>query len=253
MKIHLLSDLHLEYADFTPCVPAADLIVLAGDVGVGTAGVEWARRHYPEHPVLYVPGNHEFYGGEVSEVLAAMRQAAEGSRVTILDRELAVVDGIRFLGLTLWTDFRLFAGDDPLEHMWAQVDARRGIPDFDGRIRVREGASDTGLSPEISGRWHGIERQWLASELVRPFAGKTVVVSHHAPSLRSIPAMYAADLLTPAYASALDPFMAHCDLWLHGHTHAPVDYVAGRCRVVCNPRGYDGESAGFDAELVITL
>lgn len=96
MRIHVLSDLHLEFSPFAPQVTAADVIILAGDIHVKGRGVPWARQAF-EGPVLYVPGNHEFYGGHLSHTLASMRAEAD-TRVRVLERDDVVINGTRFLG-----------------------------------------------------------------------------------------------------------------------------------------------------------
>ena len=121
MKLHIVSDLHTEFADFTPPDTDADVVVLAGDVGVGTAGVEWAARRFRAIPVLYVPGNHEYYDHDLRNVDDL--RAAAPDHIHVLDKEVLELGGVRFLGATLWTDFRLhgegeawFARQRPGEH-----------------------------------------------------------------------------------------------------------------------------------------
>ena len=109
------------------------------------------------------------------------------------------------------------------------------------------------LTPDIAQRWHRHSIKWLSRELAKPFAGKTVVVTHHAPSRRSVPDCYARHPATPAYASACDALVAQADLWIHGHVHQACEYTIGKCRVVCNPRGYGGEDEEFNAQRLLSL
>jgi len=106
MRIHVLSDLHLEEQPFTPDAGDADVVVLAGDIHNGAAGIEWAEQVFGV-PVLYLAGNHEYYDGEFDAVQAAMSAAARGSPVDLLDCSERIIDGVRFLGCTLWTDYSL--------------------------------------------------------------------------------------------------------------------------------------------------
>ena len=254
LKIHLLSDLHLESANFrSHSLAEADVVVLAGDIHVGAAGVEWAIEMFPEHPVLYVPGNHEFYFCDVDQTLVAMRHAATGSNVQILDRGMAEFDGVRFLAATLWTDFKLYAGNDEVEHAWAKVDARRHVPDYDGRIRYLQAGREQEVTPDITQRWHEASCAWLSRQLCKHSAGPTVVVTHHAPSGRSIAPDYVGNPISAAYASNLDALAQKATVWMHGHTHCNSAYTIGNCRVVCNPRGYGSEVEGFDPGFVIDL
>ncbi len=253
MRLLVMSDLHLEHAALELRLTDCDLVILAGDIDVGARGVQWAIAQFQDTPVLYVPGNHEYYHGEVDATLAAMRSAAAGTNVHILDRECMSFGNVRFLGTTLWTDFRLFSGADESETMWSKTDARRGVPDYDGRIRFLREGRDEGVSPEVTQHWHQQAVAWLSAELSRTFDGVTVVVTHHAPSIRSIPAVYAKNVSTPAYASHLDWLVASSNLWIHGHTHSRADYQVASCRVVCNPRGYESERSGFEPGLIIEV
>ena len=254
MNLLVLSDLHLENQPIQIDVPPeADAVVLAGDIAEGADGILWARETFRDLPVFYVAGNHEFYGGEVGAVAAAMRQAAAGSNVLLLEKAACVMGGVRFLGATLWTDFSLFAGDDENGQAWAKADAARYVPDFDSRIRCLADDHAIGLTPDITQRWHRQSAAWLARELAKPFQGKTVVITHHAPSARSVPECYAAHPATPAFASPCDGLVAHADLWIHGHMHQACEYAIGKCRVVGNPRGYVGDASGFEHSKLISV
>ena len=116
------------------------------------------------------------------------------------------------------------------------------------------------LRPEDTLRLHAEQRDWLLRELQRPFAGPTVVVTHHAPHRDSLAPRFAADWISAAYVSEL-PAAAfdRPALWVHGHTHTSRDYRVGNCRVICNPRGYargrggPPENAEFDPALVVDV
>ena len=230
MKLHILNDLHIEFEDFEPPATDADVIVLAGDIGVGMEGLRWAEARFPDRPVIYVPGNHEFYHHDIDLIDALKAEAPD--HIHVLNDDQVVIDGVRFLGSILWTDFALFGETD---RFFAQQAARQRMTDFS--IIQNHGRRFT---PEDAARRHAASRGWLASMLAQPFDGKTVVVTHHAPSSRSVPARYARDLLTPAFASNLETLMDSdgVALWIHGHIHDSFDYEIDGTRVVCNPRGY---------------
>jgi predicted phosphodiesterase len=244
MNVLLLSDLHLENPGFVPYpniddIPEnVDVVVLAGDIHVGTQGVAWAQKYFSRWPVLYVPGNHEFYGGEYHETLTNLRHACAGSNVQLLERDSVVIGDIGFLGTTLWTDFLLFADtedeDGHKEQAWAMADAASYMADFGGSITVREspGVQPVQLTPAHTVTWHKQSVLWLEAMLGTPFEGKTIVISHHAPCQRSVPPEFTRHRLTPAYASRLDCIVEKSDYWLHGHTHHELEYKQGRCCVI---------------------
>ncbi len=263
MKLAVLSDLHLEISPWD--VPErtlreADVIVVAGDIGAHTNGLVWARGAIPGKRIVYVAGNHEFYGAEVHGLIAEMRRVAHELHIDFLEQDEIIIDGerdsVRFLGTTLWTDFQLFGGYSVAAGMRS---AERHMLDFDGRIRC----APTSFSPADSIALHRKARDWLAARLNEPFDGKTVVVTHHAPSRRSIAARFESDLMSAAFASNLDDLVAKSHLWVHGHTHNACDFRVGmdpeKGRVICNPRGYRretyvgarGEKTGWHPRLLI--
>lgn len=253
MKLHILSDLHLSQQGLPHPQTGADVVVLAGDIARPEAAMAWAAGF--DKPVLYVPGNHEFYGGSLPGTLRVLRQHA-ASHVTVLDCGETVLGGVRFLGATLWTDFQLDA--DPAQRAAAMAEAQEMIRDF-SRIRIGDAADAPMLSPTTSSALFAQQSVWLQSKLAEPFAGKTVVITHHAPTRRSIHPRFAGSLLNTCFVSDAEALVAGSGavLWIHGHTHDSFDYHAGRTRVVCNPRGYarDGvnENALFDPGFVIDL
>lgn len=250
VRVRLLSDVHTELAPYSPSDVEADLVVLAGDIGKGVRGVQWATRWFPEVPVVYVPGNHEYYGGALPRVTAKMRSAAEGTNVAVLDREAWLGTGVRVLGATLWTDFALFG----VSSVFASSEAARaGLNDY---RRIRTSPRFSKLRPIDTQREHRESLAWLRARLAEKTDGPTIVVTHHAPSLRSIAPQFSTDPLTPAYASNLDELVESSGavLWLHGHTHHASDYRIGDTRVVCNPRGYaDDLVPGFGPRLVLEV
>ena len=116
------------------------------------------------------------------------------------------------------------------------LEARTVMNDY-RRIRVSAGGYRK-LQPRGTAQLHAKQKEWLERKLDEPFAGRTVVVSHMAPSMRSIAPEYAADLVSAAYASNLENLVAKTDIWIHGHTHTSFDYQLEGCRVVANPLGY---------------
>jgi predicted phosphodiesterase len=234
MRIRVLSDLHLEFKDWNPPKADSDVVVLAGDIHVGVHGIEWARRHFPSMPIVYVPGNHEFYGEHIQDMTQEL--VAEGRRlgVDVLVGCSTVIGGVRFLGATLWTDFAL-GGTDPSSIDRAMADAQFGMYDF----HVIRCGDNRKFRPTDARAMHLEQVQWLRHQLTDGFVGTTVVVTHHLPHRRSIHPKYQTSDLNPGFASDLGDLMGpSVSLWIHGHTHESFDYVVNGTRVVCNPRGY---------------
>jgi 3',5'-cyclic AMP phosphodiesterase CpdA len=253
VKIRVLSDLHLE-CDEPDAIPHADadLIVLAGDIHNHAEGIRWAAETFGDNaPVVYVPGNHEYYDGEFGALEVAMRDAAANVDNVHYLNNAALIDPDgrwRVLGTTLWTDFQLFGESE--EEMAASIAAAEKVMlDFRGPIQVTWPSSATatagaGQGPRLFAAadtlaLHAHAREWLEQKLAEPFPGKTIVVTHHAPHRSSLADRFANDLSSAGFISHLTDLVGPpVALWIHGHTHTPFDYVANGTRVVCNPRGY---------------
>jgi predicted phosphodiesterase len=251
MRIQILSDLHLSRGE--PDIPRTDaaLVVLAGDIARPREAIAWAARL--GKPALYVPGNHEFYGSSIGATLRELAEASAGTNVTVLDDAVATVEGVRFLGSTLWTDFRLDGGGEARTR--AMEFSQRFVRDF-SRIRDDDGAPFT---PEASAARFARHAAWLDARLREPHDGPTVVITHHAPARESVHARFADSPVNPCFVSDAAHLMgaARVRLWIHGHTHDSFDYRVAGTRVICNPRGYakDGvdENASFDPALVVDV
>ncbi len=251
MKLQILSDLHiLNYrrevweARLPTFQTDADVLVMAGDiVSVSPRHYPWSKARlqeftarYPQ--VVYVPGNHEFYGTAIEkgmDHLDALEK--EIPNLHFLRQGHAVtIDGQRFIGGTLWQPKPIEGFDEPAD----DINDHRCISDFhiEAEAQYRE----------LKG--------YLEKELV----AADVVVTHHAPSTRSLADQFRGDpcnrwFITPE----MEPLMTERQpkLWVHGHVHTPFDYMAGETRVVCNPAGYPGEGndsgRAFDPKLVIEI
>ncbi|MES2480636.1 MAG: metallophosphoesterase [Pseudomonadota bacterium] len=267
MKIQLLSDLHLEAnPDFRARpAPGADLLVLAGDIGSYQPGSQLdghdfgldrfsPRLGWPQ-PVLYVPGNHEYDGLDFDETHQRLRETCERLGITWLEREALVIDGVRFVGTTLWTDFdALSAGEtDP-----AKIEKARDKAFRAANFYLNKNTALRGGEPLLAEGWRALglaSQQWLRQALARPFDGPTVAVTHFAPSLRSVDPRYGLTPGTAGFCNALDDLMPLAQLWLHGHVHCPHDYTVGGCRVLTNTLGYagKGEQDAFRERFVIDV
>lgn len=282
MKIQLLSDLHLEAHPHFQAQPApdADVLVLAGDVGSYQQGGQLTDGDFglaqfsplPQWgawptPVVFVPGNHEYDAQDFDEAHLRLQRTCGKLGIAWLERETLVLNGVRFVGTTLWSDFDALA-----DHENAQ--------DLSRRLRLRDKAFRAAnfYLRKTGGTRAGepflaepmreqalVCQQWLRSALTQPFDGPTVAVTHFAPSLRSADPRYGLVPGTAGFCNALDALLPHARLWLHGHLHAPSDYVVQghdaqtqqpwQCRVVANPLGYarKGEQESFRSQLCIPV
>lgn len=259
MRLLILSDLHHELwhekaAVIDPSISRPGVVILAGDINTGAQAVSWAAQTFRDLPVIYVHGNHEAYGKSLEQVQAKILAACElHPNVHFLDCGEIVIDGVRFLGATLWTDFRLL-GDDTRQS--AMRTAETGMNDYK-RIRLAT-AGYRKLRTGDTARFHAQHKSWLRQKLDESFNGTTVVVTHMAPSPLSLHEDEAFDEIYASYASRMEDVVEHADLWVHGHLHRSQDYRIGKCRVVSNPCGYprrDGgiENADFDPNWVVEV
>ena len=250
MRLNVLSDLHLSLGALAVPANDADVVVLAGDIARPKEAIAWASGF--AKPVLYVPGNHEFYGGSIAGTVAELRRLSAGSNIHVLDDDEVAIEGVRFLGTTLWTDFLLFGEGE--QRAAAMCEAKRLMRDFS---RIHLGGSP--FTPEASAALFRRHAAWLESKLAEPYAGPTVVITHHAPSRKSIHPRFADSLMNACFVSDAEHLIdgRRARLWIHGHTHDSFDYLVNGTRVVCNPRGYakDGvnENPSFDPNLLATI
>ncbi|MGU3493957.1 metallophosphoesterase [Xanthobacteraceae bacterium A53D] len=247
MKLWIMSDLHLDAHPFELRTPSTrpDILVVAGDVATPLSrGIQWLRES-TDLPIVMVAGNADFHGTRIADEKALARQLAGEAGIHLLEEDATIVEGVRFLGATLWTDYML-DGD----YSGSMAAASMGLMDH-RQIATADGV----FRPENAGAAHRRAKAWLDGMLSQPFDGPTVVVTHHAPTPRSIGPRFAGDPLNPAFASDLSDLILRRQpaLWVHGHVHERCDYQVAATRVVCNPRGYALEPTGFDPMWVVTI
>ncbi len=245
-----MSDLHIEFASFdTPDVDAA-VTILAGDIHTRDRGVPFVRELSMLRPVIYVAGNHEFYGTAIPKLYDKIKCLTSNNDIHFLQDDVFILDGVRFIGATLWTDYGLL-GNDTRE--LGMMIAKTLMTDFK---KIRTSPDFRKLSPSYLYSSFCKSIRTLETLLSMPHTGPTVVVTHHAPSLQSIAPQHRNDLISASYASNLEELiLSHdIDIWIHGHTHNCVDYNIGNTRVISNQRGYPGEcQTGFDPSFTIML
>jgi len=248
MRLHILSDLHLEFGPVKIPPIEADVVVLAGDIHLGREGRWWLRSQFPDKPAIYILGNHEFYRHSLPELTETLKRETDGSRIHLLENSSVEINGFTFLGCTLWTDFRL--SPDPEAAMQA---AEGMMSDYS---IVQFSAENRVLRARDTARLHAESVAWLRGELAKCDRARTIVVTHHAPSDCSEAPYHANSPLKPAFASNLNSLIEQSGvpLWIHGHTHYNVDYMIGSTRVLTNQRGYpDQLCKGFDPSLVVGI
>ncbi|ROI00217.1 metallophosphoesterase [Chryseobacterium daecheongense] len=248
MKIQIISDLHQEFGYTDLNFDRSDVVVLAGDVNLGTKGVEWIKSKIPDKPVLYVLGNHEYYKGSYPKTLNKIKEAAIGSNVIVLEDNFIDLDGIRFHGTTLWTDFSIFG--DPMQY---GMICQSAMNDYK---KIKRDPSYSKMRTIDIFKIHQLSRIWLKESLTHSKDLKNIVITHHAPSIQSVPEHFKNDPVTSAYASNLEDFIVeHQPLyWIHGHIHTPCRYKIGKTEIICNPHGYiDEKYNGYDKELIVEV
>jgi Icc-related predicted phosphoesterase len=257
LRLWILSDLHLELTrgwdlPFGDARPDFDLLVVAGDLITRMErGVEWLKARVDR--VLYIPGNHEFYGTDIDRTVEKARAAAAGSNIHILQNDTVTIDGITFVGATLWTDFDLFGDAE-----YAMTAAAGSMNDY-RKIRLRN--YELRLRPKDTLKRHIESRDFIERELRKP--GRHVVVTHHAPHPTGVRRGFERDIISAAYASDLTDLIVsgEPELWVYGHTHEARQDVVGSTRLVTNAKGYGpwppGElvwdNARFDPQLIVEI
>ncbi len=242
MRINYFSDVHLEFGEQSLPETDADIVVAAGDIGVFDQGIAWLKAI--NKPVIYVAGNHEFYNNEYNQVLVMLRQACVGTNIHFLEKDQLIFQGVRFIGCTLWADL-FVEGEEKAEALG------KSLNDF----RKVSFESETFNQKQFSAL-HRVSKAWLEEQLARPYAGKTVVITHHAPTEWSW-------IDTPnslkklAYCNDLKPLFHEYEIaaWFHGHVHNLGDYRIADARILSNTRGYVGRKivAGFDVNKTVDI
>jgi predicted phosphodiesterase len=231
MKLQLISDLHTEFWDNPGKLyariqiePDLDFLVIAGDLVVPSrqpgAHVKEAFEHYAKlaRHIIYVDGNHEYYGGSFESVETTLR-AIMPSNFHWLSNHDETIDGVHFFGGTMW-----FANVDGLNHYYKQY-----MNDFKLIEDLESVAYDRNQIFSA-----------LGELVIRP---ETIVVTHHLPHMNSVPERFKREPTNRFFVSDQTGLIGRRQprLWMHGHTHEPCDYKLGETRVLCNPYGYPSD------------
>ena len=242
MRINYFSDIHLEFGPLDIPNNDADIIIAAGDIGIFSQGVKWLKKL--NKPVVYVAGNHEFYGCEYNQTLKMLRDECKGSSICFLENDTFIYKNIRFLGCSLWADLYL-EGEEKANALGKALNDFRKIT-----------YSDEPFNQKLFSTLHYSSKKWLEDELAKPHDGKTVVITHHAPTEWSWDNSKN-KLKKIAYCTDLR-YLFHeyeIEAWFHGHIHSPGDYRIAGARILSNPRGYVGRKSveSFDQNKIVEI
>ncbi len=243
MKIHFASDTHYEMGfstDYKP--PKADVYIFAGDLTSYKNVIMTLKTLYgTDTPVIYIPGNHEYYFSSLKKVSAYLRRVfKEVDNFYYLNPGAVVINNVNFIGATLWTDFGLYG-----KHMAPM--ARLKAPDV-----INDYTYIEDFTPYKAQTAHRRHLNFIKKNMSKK---KNVIITHHAPSIKSIMPKYQYNhIMNTNFASDLDyMFGKHIPLWIHGHMHDSINYERNGTSVLANPYGYHGENKQFDKNIIVEI
>jgi predicted phosphodiesterase len=242
VRINYFSDVHLEFGEQRLPETDADIVVAAGDIGIFKQGIDWLKSI--DKPVVYVAGNHEFYGYDYQQTLRMLRNECAGSQIQFLEKDQFIFQGVRFLGCTLWTNL-FIEGPEKAEALGRTLNDFRKVS-YAGQA----------FEPKHFTELHKESKSWLETQLALPFTGRTVVVTHHAPTEWSW--IDSPNVLKKlAYCNDLKSLFHEYEIaaWFHGHVHNLGDYRIADARILSNTRGYVGRKHvnGFNIDKVVDI
>ncbi|WP_316206807.1 MULTISPECIES: metallophosphoesterase [unclassified Bradyrhizobium] len=258
MLLWILSDLHFELCrgwdlPVGHAQPQFDVLVVAGDLVTRMErGVELLRRCVIDRPVVYVAGNHEFYGCDIDRTVEKARQAAADTNVHVLQNDAVVINGVLFIGATFWTDFALYGNPE--------LAMRRAADEMNDYRKIRKNGYTERLRPKDTLIRHLESRRFFAQAIREAQADRIVVVTHHGCVRETLRRGSEADILSSAYVSDCPDLLGSVNLWVYGHTHEGRDFTIGQTRIVSNAKGYGPwrlggawENPRFDPRYVIEI
>lgn len=259
-KIGVLSDLHLEGSNIdTLHNPGWDILVIPGDLSADLSMLDrfFSYKAPTDIPIIYVLGNHEYEGRRFNTVVDQYREILKPyEHVHLLDNESVIIDNIKFIGSTLWSDFELRGLEQKQQSMdWAKFN----VVDFSYIFKPNEnGDGYHNISPEEMVQESKKAQKFIEFELKNnSFEGEKFVVTHFAPHPKSVNPNYT-KVDVAYWVNNLEHLMGFSQYWVHGHTHTSYDYEVEGTRVICNPRGFAktfdvNQNYKFNRELILPV
>lgn len=256
MNLHPVSDLHIAKGEIVEPLPlCADVLVLAGDVIEGASNVQAiaaAAKNYIEacRPVLFVAGNHEFFGSIYAQAIRSLHRECAKLGITFLHNRALTIEGVDFFGATLWTSFVLPGMSDKRGNISTGA---HFMPEY--RMCWTDKRGGQPLSPDYTIRAHNKSRRLLEKFLFLKSNRPKCVITHHAPSLQGVAPRYRGSTTTAAFVTNMEPMIAQHGphVWVFGHTHFHVDKMLMRTRLFSNPRGYTSQREDFKPSKTVRI
>jgi predicted phosphodiesterase len=254
MRAQIMSDLHIDFHGphgIPRLAQGAALVVVAGDTCQGLVrAIDALRSAYPNCEIVMVAGNHEYYGFCLPDELSAGRARAKDLGVHLLECNTVVIDNLRIIGATTWTDYDLFGEELRIPAMRTAA----GVMMDHKRIKWRKQPWHR-FRPDEARALHLQSRAYIDKELAKSHHGPSLVLTHHAATIEAVAPQFQRSLISAAYASELLPIVDRHqpDWWVSGHTHMSLNFQRGKTRLISNPAGYGDENPSFDTSLIIEV
>lgn len=246
-KILPISDMHSEFITWrwAKYGAEADLVIAAGDIGTKATGPSYLRSVFGDREVVYVAGNHEYYGSSIQSMDEMLREECRKYGIHFLQCDAVEIEGIKIVGCTLWSDFELFGPDNVNR---AIKEAERYMDDY--RSIYHEDKKKGALGPAQTIEIHRNHLAWLRCQQA------DIVVTHHCPSYEGVLDCYKNSLLSAAFVSDLDHVVlkSEAKYWICGHSHVAKRFWLSGTEVIMNCMGYPEEQVeGFDPGLILEI
>ena len=244
MRLQIISDIHTEFHD--DCGKQfiqeylrpkdVDILLIAGDLAdhrCMTQTIDLLAKAYQNSWILYVPGNHDYYGSSIPKMLKHLKTIfSKYPNFVLLNNDLIRLNGIDFVGTTLW-----FKYNNVNAAFSNRLNDFRMIQAFDTQVVEENKKARNFLG------WH-----------VSP---NSIVITHHIPTVNSIPNHFRLDPTNAFYLCDMEKMIKKRKpkLWVHGHTHHSFNYLLGKTHIICNPLGYAGREINpeFISNMMIDL